>query len=193
VNNLNQTVFQLRRELDPSHREGESTPYIISTAESVYLHPDLVRTDVDEVRRLAPRLSDGSMRVRREATETILDLVRGEFLLDLRYEPWTPALQVRSHAEIAGYLRPLMNADGVEQSHEVGVRAACARLALDEFDEEAQFALVRQLAASGKRRAAKIAAERYLERLRTDLDEEPTPEFGRFAMSLGLTSVSTSD
>jgi DNA-binding SARP family transcriptional activator len=73
------------------------------------------------------------------------------------------------------------------------VRAACARLALDEFDEEAQFALVRQLAASGKRRAAKIAAERYLERLRTDLDEEPTPEFGRFAMSLGLTSVSTSD
>ena len=192
VNNLNQTVFQLRRELDPTHRDGESAPYVISTPESVYLHPELVRTDVDEVRRQATRVSDGPLVRRREAAEAILGLIRGEFLQELRYEPWTPSIQVRVHAELAGYLRPLMQADGVEMSHEVGVRAACALLSLDEFDESAHFALIRQLARSGKRRAARVEADRYVDRLRKDLDEEPSRDFDVLMTSLGISSVSTS-
>jgi LuxR family maltose regulon positive regulatory protein len=191
VNNLNQTIFQLRRELDPSHREGESAPYVISTPESVHLHADLVRTDVDEVRRQAGRLNDGPLARRREAAEAILDLVRGEYLHELRYEPWTAPIQVRVHAELAGYLRPLMVADGVEISHEVGVRAACALLSLDEFDESAHFALVRQLASSGKRRAAKVEAERYIERLRTDLDEEPSDDLQALLTTLSVSNRST--
>jgi len=46
VNNLNQTVFQLRRYLDPSYRQGESPEYIISSAEQVALAPGLVHTDL---------------------------------------------------------------------------------------------------------------------------------------------------
>jgi DNA-binding SARP family transcriptional activator/tetratricopeptide (TPR) repeat protein len=176
VNNLNQTVFQLRRELDPTHREGESTPYLVSTPDNVYLHPDLVRTDVDEVRRQAARLLEGPLVRRREAAEQVLSLIRGEFLQDLRYEDWTQALQLRVHAEIRGYLRPLLLADGIDLSHETGVRAACALLSLDPFDETGQFALIRQLAASGKRQAAKAAADRYVTQLRDDLDEGPSPE-----------------
>jgi DNA-binding SARP family transcriptional activator len=191
VNNLNQTVFQLRRELDPSHREGESAPYLISTPETVQLHPDLVRTDMHEVRRQAARLNDGPLVRRREAAEAILSLVRGEFLQELRYEPWSAPIQVRVHAELAGYLRPLIHADGVEISHEIGVRAACALLSLDEFDESAHFALIRQLARSGKRRAARIEADRYVERLRTDLDEEPSTDLEALLASLGIANVST--
>ena len=37
VNNLNQTVFQLRRYLDPSYRQGESPEYVVSSAEQVDL------------------------------------------------------------------------------------------------------------------------------------------------------------
>jgi DNA-binding SARP family transcriptional activator/tetratricopeptide (TPR) repeat protein len=176
VNNLNQTIFQLRRELDPTHREGESTPYLISTPDNVYLHPELVRTDVDEVRKQAAKLQNGPLLRRREAAEQLLSLVRGEFLLDLRYEDWTQALQLRVHAEIRGYLRPLLLADGIEMSHETGVRAACALLSLDPFDETGQFALIRQLAAGGKRQAAKAAADRYVTLLKDDLDEDPSPE-----------------
>jgi DNA-binding SARP family transcriptional activator len=73
-------------------------------------------------------------------------------------------------------LRPLLLADGIDLSHETGVRAACALLSLDPFDETGQFALIRQLAASGKRQAAKAAADRYVTQLRNDLDEEPSPE-----------------
>ena len=191
VNNLNQTIFQLRRELDPSHREGESAPYVISTPESVHLHPDLVRTDVDEVRRQAGRISDGPLVRRREAAEAVLDLIRGEYLHELRYEPWAAPIQVRVHAELAGYLRPLMHADGVEISHEIGVRASCALLSLDEFDESAHFALIRQLAASGKRRAARVEADRYVERLRTDLDEEPSTDLQALLVSLNVPDRST--
>jgi DNA-binding SARP family transcriptional activator/tetratricopeptide (TPR) repeat protein len=191
VNNLNQTVFQLRRELDPTHREGESAPYVISTPETVQLHPDLVRTDVDEVRRQATRLIGGSLTRRREAAETILDLIRGEYLHELRYEAWAAPIQVRTHAELAGYLRPLIHADGVEITHEVGVRAACALLSLDEFDESAHFALIRQLAASGKRRAAMVEADRYVERLRVDLDEEPSTDLRALLVSLGASEKSS--
>jgi ATP/maltotriose-dependent transcriptional regulator MalT/DNA-binding SARP family transcriptional activator len=176
VNNLNQTVFQLRRELDPHHRDGDSPPYVVSTPDAVYLHPELVRTDLDDVRRLARRLADGHVGRRREAADDLLDLVRGEFLMDLRYEDWALAIQTRVHAEIRSLLHPLLLADGIEISHETGVRAACAVLALDEYDEVAQFALVRQLAAAGKRTAARAAAERYIGRLKSELDEEPPPE-----------------
>jgi DNA-binding SARP family transcriptional activator len=79
----------------------------------------------------------------------------------------------------------------VEISHEIGVRAACALLSLDEFDESAHFALIRQLARSGKRRAARIEADRYVERLRTDLDEEPSTDLEALLASLGMANVST--
>jgi DNA-binding SARP family transcriptional activator len=84
-----------------------------------------------------------------------------------------------------------MVADGIEISHEVGVRAACALLSLDEFDESAHFALVRQLASSGKRRAAMVEAERYIERLRTDLDEEPSDDLQALLTSLSVANRST--
>jgi tetratricopeptide (TPR) repeat protein len=53
VNNLNQTVFQLRRELDPGYRDGESPQYILSSLDSVQLNTDLVSTDLEEFRHLS--------------------------------------------------------------------------------------------------------------------------------------------
>jgi len=183
VNNLNQAVFQLRRELGTT-RDGESIPYIVSTADSVYLHPALVQTDLDEIRRHATRLRAPSVTIRRAAAESILDLVRGEFLMDLRYEDWVVPLQVRVHAELREDLRPLLQADGVELTHETGIRAVCALLAVDEFDENAHFALIRHLAASGNRQAARAAAKRYVGRLRDELDEEPPPRIAELVKSL---------
>lgn len=185
LNNFNQTIFQLRRELDSTHRDGETPPYVVSTVESVYLHPELVRADVGDVRRLASRLSTAPLGLKRETAEKLLALVRGEFLFDLRYEDWTPSIQLRVHAEVRSFLAPLLMADGIEISHETGVRAALAVIGLDEYDETAQFALIRQLAASGKREAARVAAARYISRLRSELDEEPGPELSDLLATVG--------
>jgi DNA-binding SARP family transcriptional activator len=185
LNNFNQSVFQLRRELDPAHRDGETAPYVVSTVESVYLHPDLVRADLGDIRRLTARLSMTPLALKRETAEKLLSLVRGEFLFDLRYEDWTPPLQLRVHAEVRSYLAPLLIADGIEIRHETGVRAALAVIGLDEYDEMAQFALIRQLAASGKREAARAAATRYISRLRNELNEEPGPELADLLATVG--------
>ncbi len=185
LNNFNQTIFQLRRELDPTHRDGETAPYVVSTVESVYLHPELVRADVGDVRRLSSQLLTAPVALKRESANKLLALVRGEFLFDLRYEDWTPPIQLRVHAEVRSYLAPLLLADGIEISHETGVRAALAVIGLDEYDETAQFALIRQLAASGKREAARHAAARYIARLRSELDEEPGPELADLLASVG--------
>jgi DNA-binding SARP family transcriptional activator len=151
----------------------------------VYLHPALVQTDLAEIRRQAARLKDRPVASRRDAADGILDLLRGEFLMDLRYENWTAPLQVGVHAELRELLRPLLHADGIEITHETGIRAACALLAIDEFDENAHFALIRHLASSGKRQAARTAAERYVGRLRSELDEEPGSTLAEFVNSLG--------
>lgn len=180
-NNLNQTVFQLRRELDPGRRDGESLPYVISTAESVYLHPELVLTDLQQLRRLATRFVEGGVRRQRETAEEMLTLVKGEFLMDLRYEDWAHGVQLAVHAEVRGILEPLLSADGVAVAHEVGVRAACALLTLDEYDDGAQLALVRHLAASGRRTAARSTARRYVQRAREELGEEPSAALAALA------------
>ncbi|MDQ2942250.1 MAG: winged helix-turn-helix domain-containing protein, partial [Candidatus Dormibacteraeota bacterium] len=74
INSLNQTVFQLRRLLDPTYRDGRSPLYLISNAETVQFNPDLVRTDLTEFRRLAGPLS-ASPGGSAAAAEEVLDLV----------------------------------------------------------------------------------------------------------------------
>jgi DNA-binding SARP family transcriptional activator len=173
LNNLNQTVFQLRRDLDVERRDTEAAPYVVSTAEAVYLHSELVHTDLQEVHRLAESVARGPVAARRRAAAELLTLQRGEFLLDLRYEDWAQALRVRIHNDVRSALRPLLMADGIELDHETGVRAAYALLGMDEYDELARLALIRQLAASGRRKTALEEARRYADMLRSELDEDP--------------------
>jgi hypothetical protein len=135
--------------------------------------------------RCRRRTARGVHPARRSAADAILDLLRGEYLLDLRYETWTAALQVGVHAELRELLRPLLHADGIDITHETGIRAACALLTIDEFDENAHFALIRHLAASGKRQAARAVAERYVGRLRSEFDEEPGSTLVELLDSLG--------
>ena len=88
VNSLNQAVYQLRRLIDPTYREGESPPYIISNVDIVQLDPALVTTDLAEIRSLARLMNEPQRDDRRDAILRLLDLIRGEYLDDLRYEEW---------------------------------------------------------------------------------------------------------
>jgi DNA-binding SARP family transcriptional activator len=178
VNSLNQTVFQLRRAIDPAYRDGESALYVISTVDSVQLNPDLVRTDLQEFRRL----SIGNSQVSANAA-ALLELIRGEFLADLKYDDWASRIQTAVHAEVREYLLPL--AAGVSHlSRDLSVRAACALVALDEFDEGAYVAMARQLAESGKRSAARDLITRFAERLQEEFAEPVPIEVAQLVESL---------
>ena len=107
INNLNQTVFQLRRYIDPSYKGGESPEYIISSSEQIALNPELVRTDLDEVRRLDQRVRGADWASRQAAVKRVIALIRGEFLADLPYEGWTAVQQVTIHSEVRDHLLPV--------------------------------------------------------------------------------------
>ncbi|MEX0624969.1 MAG: hypothetical protein WD402_00315 [Chloroflexota bacterium] len=174
VNSLNQAVFQLRRVLDPSFRDGESPQYVLSTVDALQLNPAHTVTDLDQFRRIALELRNESAG-RADRITALVDMVRGEFLAELRYEDWATRLRTAVHAEVRGVLLPIAIGSG-NTSADTAVRAACALLELDPYDEEAQLAMARQLDASGRRAAARAAVLRFAKRLKDDLDEGPSGE-----------------
>lgn len=175
VNNLNQTVFQLRRELDPAYRDGESPQYIRSTVDAVQLNVDLVSTDLEDFRRLSARFRETSGTETRRAAANAIDLVRGEFLSEFRYEEWATRVQMAVHAEVRESL--LNVASGrFATGADLAIRAGCVLLVLDPFDEAACIYLADQQARSGKRIAARHTIVDFARKLQAELDERPSLE-----------------
>jgi DNA-binding SARP family transcriptional activator len=175
INSLNQAVFQLRRVLDPGFRDGDSPQYVLSTVDAVQLNPTLTVTDLDEFRRLATDIDTAQGDQRAEHIRTLVEMIRGEFLADLRYDDWAVRLRTAVHSEVRHVLMPFAKQDG-GANVDIGIRAACALLELDPYDEEAQLALARRLDASGRRAAARKAVLRFAKKLKDDLDEPPSAE-----------------
>jgi LuxR family transcriptional regulator, maltose regulon positive regulatory protein len=192
VNNLNQTVFQLRRYIDPGYRGGESPEYVISTSEQIGLNPELVMTDLEKVRSLPARLTTAGWDQRQHAARRAAGLVRGEFLADVRYEPWAATLQMAVHNEVRELLLPISLAPVTGYEIDVATQAATALVALDPFDEQATLALADCMARGGRRVAARDLIVRFVDRLQAELDEAPSPELEARAHLLGLGTVKSS-
>jgi DNA-binding SARP family transcriptional activator len=177
VNSLNQTVFQLRRFIDPTFRVGESPEYIFSTAEAIGLNPDLIHTDVAEIRRLPGRLSSSDWRQRQVLASRAATLVQGEFLSDFRYEDWVNRQQLAIHGEIRDRLLSVAQSPSTSFEVAVSAQAAGALINLDPYDEPAVLALADCLAQSGRRAAAKQVLLDFVNRLESDLDMSPSQDF----------------
>jgi DNA-binding SARP family transcriptional activator len=168
-NSLNQAAFQLRRVLDSSYRDGESPNYLLTNSDYIELNPQLVQTDLAWVKRL----TGGDPGLNSKA-ESALDLIRGGFLPELRFEDWGSQIQASIHAEIRENLLPIAEQQRPATSATVAVRAACALVDMDHFDERAQIALANALAADGRRVAAREALSQFVARFRREMDEEPS-------------------
>lgn len=178
VNSLNQTVFQLRRCLDPLYRQGESPEYVLSSAEQISLSPELVRMDLHEIRRLPARLANATWQQRQDIASRAISLVGGEFLADLRYESWASRLQIGVHNEVRARLLPIAVQSQASFDIQVATDAAAALVALDPFDENATLALADCLSRSGRRVAARDLLVRYAEQLQTELGEDAPESVG---------------
>ncbi len=164
VNSLNQTLFQLRRVIDPEYRDGVSPPYILTAAESIELNPELVRVDWMELsRRLATLQAEGDVNV---GARLAIRTIRGQFLAESLYDDWSESPRQRIHQTMRSALIPLAAADALPADTRASL-AECL-VVLDEYDETAHISLARALAASGRR----VAAVRTLRRLATRLTNE---------------------
>jgi DNA-binding SARP family transcriptional activator len=186
VNSLNQTVFQLRRLFEPEYREGDSPQYLISTVDAVLLNRELVTTDLAEVRRIQVELIEPrDVSSRTSLAHELVDLVRGEYLADLRYEDWVATSQLSVHAELRAALLPIAQGWSDAPADDLALRAGCALAAIDPFDETAHVAMIRHLAATGRRMQARSLAGSFSERLKRELDEEPSDELRLAASMVG--------
>ena len=176
VNSLNQSIFQLRRLLDPEYRDGVSPPYVTSTIESVALNPDLTRTDLDEFRRRLRGLTDPF----NGGGGAALDMIRGEYLADARYAEWAEPIRGRVHAELRASLMTMLRGDD-----QIALRAADTLIELDPFDETAHIARWHALATAGRRAAARSASAAFIKRYRDELADEPSSETLTAASALG--------
>ncbi|MGH8544550.1 MAG: BTAD domain-containing putative transcriptional regulator, partial [Gammaproteobacteria bacterium] len=187
VNSLNQTVFQLRRLIEPNYREGDSPQYIVSTVDAVHLNRDLVQTDLSAFREVARQANEASgMETRAELADQMVGLVRGEFLADLKYEDWVSAAQISVHAEVRSTLLPIALGEVMSPSHETILRAGCALALIDPYDETAHMAMVKHLASSGRRSQARALLARFAKRLQEELDEEPSADLRTVATLVGV-------
>jgi DNA-binding SARP family transcriptional activator/tetratricopeptide (TPR) repeat protein len=185
VNSLNQTVFQLRRYLDPDYRAGERPEYVFSNAESVGLNPGLVHVDLAEIKRFEVGLDALDWHDRNRQANRLLDLVRGDFLADFRYEDWAAPLELAISMSLRRLLLPL--ATGSPESFDVAIRlgAASVLLRMDPFDEAAVLAMAAAMASSGRRVAARDMVISYAQRVRNELDDEPSEQLANALALLG--------
>jgi len=190
VNSLNQTVFQLRRLLDPGYRDGDSPLYVISNSETVQFNSELVRTDLSEFRRLASRVVSDD-HADPQVAAALIALVRGEFLSDVRYEDWAWNLAMGVHNEVREVLLPLASGGARANAGNLGLRAASALVGLDSFDETAQIALADRLAEGGRRSAARDSIAQFSQRVREELGEEPSNSLAAAINRLGRAPVTS--
>ncbi len=190
VNSLNQSVYQLRRVIDPEYRDGESPQYLISTTDTVALDPALVTTDLDVFRSLARAFDRAIGADVRAIGNELVDLVSGEFLAELVYEDWATSFRLTVHAETRQVLMRLTEEPWLASYPDLGLRAAARLADLDPYDERAHLAMARCLQFMGRREAARRVIRRFLVRLRDDLGESPETDFSHFVpMTEDLTSA----
>ena len=194
VNSLNQTVFQLRRHLDREYRAGDSPEYVSSTAEVVELNPT--------ARSCRYLRSESAHRAhQRVGLGRAQPCGRACSIADPRRLPWRsfgtrigrPANHLTATMRLRRLLLPIANARADAFETEIRMGAATALLRIDPYDEAALLALATSLAGSGKRIAARNLVLAYADRVRSELDDEPSDELLAAMSDLGTKARVTSD
>ena len=122
---------------------------------------------------------------RQLAAERLLDLVRGEFLSDLRYEEWTNAIQMSVAAEVRAPLLAIANSGSGDMPSHLSLRAAELLTEIDPFDESAHVAMARTLNEMGRRAAARRMLTEFAERLQAELQAPPSEAVLQAVADLG--------
>jgi DNA-binding SARP family transcriptional activator len=119
ANSLNQSLYFLRREIDPWYEDDISPEYVSFASELVSLDPELVSVDSVGFIRGSRDLMAATMGI--DEARTLLDTYRGQFAPEFEYEDWAISWRARVHAAFLDFAR-----SSVEQFSKAGeLKAAC--------------------------------------------------------------------
>jgi two-component SAPR family response regulator len=171
ANSLNQTLYFLRRDIDPWYTDGISADYVVNESELVWLDRELVQVEsVDFHRDASEVLASGQ-----EVTDGVAVVERyiGRFAPEFEYEEWAIGWRDRLHA----LFLHLVHATG-RALHESGrdhdaLTLLLAAVNVDPDALELETELVRVYARVGADGASARQYSHFAEAYRRELGTEP--------------------
>lgn len=182
ANSLHQTVYFLRRDIEPWYADGISADYVAVESEMVYLDTDLVQVDSAAfLRQSAEILASDNIA---ERGSVLLRQYAGSFAPEFEYEEWSMAWRDRVHSTFLQLVQAtseaLLACGSARQAADVLGRA----LVVDPNASELEVGLVRALLKLGARAAAAEQYSHYAQAYRRDYGTEP-PSMDDIASGLG--------
>ncbi len=171
LNSLNQTVYFLRRLLEPDYRDDLSPGYVMQDGEMVWLDVELIDA---RSRRCLDLIATPSQEGTEDPVLELSNQYRGRFALDFAYEDWATGYRDSLHA---AYLRvtELAIRDDIDAGRfQRGTYLAERAAELEPESEEIQLALVHLYRLAGAHAAAAEKYGQYAAAMRS-LGLEPTP------------------
>jgi DNA-binding SARP family transcriptional activator len=171
INNLNQSLYFLRREIDPWFEDDVSVDYVRFQGDLVWLDPELVVSDSHEFVAAAQRRLDEPL----DNLAEFLRQYRAQFAPEFEYDDWTQAWRTRLHSTFLDVAHTAIARFVQETDLESARDVAAMALEVDPTATDVERRLVWLYARLGLMSAAK-AQYRHLKAVE-QADEYDTPAF----------------
>jgi len=171
ANSLNQTLYFLRRDIDPWYTDGISADYIVNESELLWLDRDLVRVGSVEFHRNASEiLSEG-----RQANDgpSLIRQYDGRFAPEFEYEEWAIGWRDRLHALYLHIVHATAQALSDSGQDEAALNVLLEATSTDPEALELETQLVRAYARLGAQGAAARQYRHFAEAHRREVGAEP--------------------
>jgi DNA-binding SARP family transcriptional activator len=171
-NSLNQTVYFLRRVIEPDYVEDLSPGYLHHDTDVLWLDADLIRsssaTTRDLIRSMPAQPSP-------DEVERLVVAYTGRFALDFEYEEWAAAYRDSLHAAYLEIVERAVSDDFHSGHYDRGISVARRVLEVDPKAENVEMCLLRLYKATGAHAAAAEQYAHYAAAMRTELGVDPPP------------------
>jgi DNA-binding SARP family transcriptional activator len=170
ANSLHQTLYFLRRDIDPWFEDGHSVDYLVVEPDVVYLDPELVQVDSAAFFRQVTAAVAGD-----NIADVAIPLLRdyqARFALDFEYEEWSLAWRDQLHALFLEAVQATATALQTTGRYQLAADIVEKALAIDPSALELEATLVVALHRSG---ATAAAAHQYSHFARAYEEEASDP------------------
>ena len=172
VNSLNQTLYFLRRVLEPNYTEDLSPGYVHHDSDVIWLDPILISSRSDNCRQLIRELPE------RPSPDDVARLVAaytGRYALDFEYEEWASDYRDSLHAAYLEIVERSVSDDLASGHYSRGIGVARRALEVDPRAEHVEVSLLRLYKVAGAHAAAAEQYAHYAAVMRDDLGIDPPP------------------
>jgi DNA-binding SARP family transcriptional activator len=182
INSLHQTLFFLRRDIEPWYEEGSTANYVRMESDMVFLDPEMFQVDsVAFNRQVADIMRTGTARDR---GPDMLKLYRGRFAPEFEYEEWAESWRTQLHGAYLHLAHSVASAFARDGRYSEAVEILLPVMLVDPLAFDLRGMLVACLAAQGSADAA-VAHYRSLATLYSRDLGVPAPSYDDVISSLG--------